>query len=319
MTASDTADDRFTKVCEDLKLSVKLHSAETYVDVDSKEFTMYIIEVAAGASGGRAGEMSWVLHRRYSQFNELKNRMEKLPGYKEAIGALKFPGKVFFSKTSTKVVEERKVALMDWTNKLLESEFTTNYHINSFLEAVDDEVLNLGQSVPSAVWTDVNDEMVKTDDFPKEGLVVMAAASYWTYQALTAFLDPACEAAMKKYPSLKQYNVGISELRLVPSAVRGQVRPVLAMLIKNAQSKSDAMVEKCGAPAGSNVLRFFPDWDASIIQSLGAKDCDWTWRVWVVSEGKVLTALRSSTPEGAAEFVKAFDTVAQAQGIEAKE
>ena len=121
-------------------------------------------------------------------------------------------------------VQERKVSLMEWINKLLASEFATNYHMNSFLEAVDDDVLHQGETLPSATWVDVEDKELKTDDIPKDQAVIIAAASYWTYQALTAFLDPACEATMKKYPTIKQYNVGLSELRLVPSAVRGQVK-----------------------------------------------------------------------------------------------
>ena len=44
---------------------------------------------------------------------------------------------------------------MDWTNALLVSAFATNYHVNSFLEAVDDDILNAGEKVPSAVWQDV--------------------------------------------------------------------------------------------------------------------------------------------------------------------
>ena len=35
--------------------------------------------------------------------------MEKLSGYKEAIKGITFPAKTWMNKTSTKVVEERKV------------------------------------------------------------------------------------------------------------------------------------------------------------------------------------------------------------------
>ena len=104
MTAVGTADERFAQVCEDLKLNVKLNSAETFLDVDNKEFTMYMIEVTCGA-GSRAGATQWVLQRRYSQFNELKNRMSGMANYDKILSGSKFPGKIFFNKTSTKVVE----------------------------------------------------------------------------------------------------------------------------------------------------------------------------------------------------------------------
>ena len=32
---------------------------------------------------------------------------------------------------------------------------------------------------------------------------------------------------------------------------------------------------RCGAPMGQNTLRFFPDWDCSLLNSLRCKDCDW--------------------------------------------
>ena len=99
---------------------------------------------------------------------------------------------------------------------------------------------------------------------------------------------------------------------------RQQVKPVLAMIIKNANKKADEMAERCGAEKGANTLRFFPDFDGSFLKDLRVKDCDWTWRVWIVYNGEVMTNLRSSTPEAAQEFMNAYDAIASKAGIEAK-
>lgn len=316
LTAAGAKDERFQRVCADLKLTVDLDSVDTFKDVDDKEFTMYSIQVNSAAEGGRAGVLEWLLQRRYSQFHELKTRMESMPGYEDAVKSTKFPGKVFFNKTSEKVVNERKSALMEWLNALLKSVLATHYHVNSFLEAVDDNVVAAGEALPAATWKDVSDAPLNLGELPTDQIIIIAAASYWTYQALTAFLDPCVEKAMKRYPDLRQLNVGISELRLVPPAVRGQVRPILSMLIKNAQKKLDEKSELCGVPKGNNMLRFIFDFDGAYLRDLRVHDCDWTWRVWLVYDGAVLASLRSSTPDAAEVFAKQVEMVAALHRLE---
>ena len=83
-----------------------------------------------------------------------------------------------------------------------------------------------GDDAPKFVGVDIHGRPLDTSAC-KDELVIFAAASRYNFQKLTEFVKPAQADVLKQFPNMRAKIVSVADLRVVPSALRSKVEPVL--------------------------------------------------------------------------------------------
>jgi len=112
------------------------------------------------------------------------------------------------------------------------------------------------------------------------------------------------------HPSLKLQCVNVADLRQVPSQFVKMVTPILNSVDKKNRSKSLAAYAEAqeGKLFFNGVqLYFVPDYKGSTLSLLGFEDANWTFRVSLVLQGKVLLSLQSSSRDFSGQFEQCIE------------
>lgn len=251
-----------------------------------------------------------MLHRRYSQFDELKNCLAKAhPASKK----LDFPPKVLLGNLQPKVIEERTNVLGTWINQLLshaEEEIKNAEDLLAFLEATS-AVVKEGDDAPKFVGVDIHGRPLDTSA-SKDELVIFAAASRYNFQKLTEFVKPAQADVLKQFPNMRAKIVSVADLRVVPSALRSKVEPVLRKVEgKDAMILVDSFMTGEGTESAHLSMEsyFIPDYTGDILKAVSCADANWTFRLFICLNGKVLSCFQSSQTKLHERYVAAVSAI----------
>lgn len=85
---------------------------ETYVDTNGKLFTVYDIRIYEE-------EETWTIQRRYRDFQTLDGKLKKIPEFQTYIKTIILPPKKVFGYMNPELIEERRVKLESYLNKVL--------------------------------------------------------------------------------------------------------------------------------------------------------------------------------------------------------
>ena len=281
-----SADDTFP-------ISIKILTSETREvdELDNKPFTMYILEVT------QEKKTLSTLQRRYSQFFELKNATSKTTTTKNANN--KFPPKQLLNKLNPKTVKLRTAQLESWMNTILQQTPTLE-PILSFLEVgKSSEISAPGAVAPNLNIMDIHGRQFASSDHPNS-LIIYAAASRYNFQALEKFIKPSMETIVRNNPNLNCTIVSVADLRVVPKEALAMVRPILEKVdAKNATISINNYSSTHPKTFDGFETFFVPDFSPSgdILQLIGCSDANWTFRVFMVSGGKVIGSVQSNTPD----------------------
>jgi len=251
-----------------------------------------------------------VLHRRYSQFDELKNCLVKSH---PATKALTFPPKVLLGNLQPKVIEERTNVLGTWINELLshaDEAVKTAEDLLAFLEATS-AVVKEGDDAPKFVGVDIHGRPLDTSAC-KDELVIFAAASRYNFQKLTEFVKPAQADVLKQFPNMRAKIVSVADLRVVPSALRSKVEPVLRKVEgKDAMILVDSFMTGEGTDSAHLSMEsyFIPDYTGDILRAVSCADANWTFRLFICLNGKVISCFQSSQTKLHEKYVAAVSAI----------
>eukprot|EP00040_Diaphanoeca_grandis_P034005 m.209296 g.209296 ORF g.209296 m.209296 type:complete len:513 (+) comp33034_c1_seq1:90-1628(+) len=271
------------------------------------------ISDANGLKQGRADRqavyMEWTLFRRYSQFDELKNCVEKQCG--KLIKNIKFPPKVLLGNLKPGVVETRTRELGKWINDLLshdDKSVRSCSELLSFLEASASTIKD-GMKTPVGVVKDIHGRTLNTATLQNE-LVVYSAASRFNFQKLVEFIKPAQEEVVKKYPNLRCTFVSIADLRIVPDKMRSMIEPMLKKVeSKDMTTLGDLYSSNHDAGFMGIEGYFVPDFSGEHLEALQFTDANWTFRAFISMNGHIQKSFQSSQSGLGKMYVKAFENL----------
>jgi len=259
----------------------------------------------AGKQAKEAAKNKWVLHRRYSQFNELKENLAK--SHSAVIKSITFPPKVLLGNLQPKVIQQRTVELNSFLNELLSHDdkaIREAPELLAFLEA-SDATVKVGSPAPKITLTDLNDRAINSDI--DDEIVVFTAASRYNFQKLTEFVKPAQAEVLALFPNVRITFISVADLRIVPAASRGMVQPILRkMEAKDALETINNFITGGFDGYMSMEPYFIPDYSGDILNSINCTDANWTFRVFLCCNGRVFKSLQSSQQNLRKEYVGAI-------------
>lgn len=263
----------------------------------------------AGHSIGRAQRLAamreWTIYRRYSQFDELKNNMQKK--YPE-IKSLKFPPKVLLGNMKQSVIDQRTKDLGSWLNAMLSYEkkdVRKASDLLAFLEA-STATIKEGVAMPNVKLADLHGRVIDTSSMGSE-VVVFAAASRYNFQKLTDFVKPAQAEVIKQYPGLRCTFVSVADLRIVPDNMKSMVEPIM----KKMEAKDRLLLvdgwHNIASEGYMGIDTFFiPDYSGDALNAIQCADANWTFRVFICMNGQVQKSFQSSMTDLSKKYAEAF-------------